>query len=101
MNQIINVELTVNGEEDILVFHIDEEKPLEYYINLNSATNQLEIKKVFSKLLEVLLNDNIELKFMVSEGYSKGLYKDVCKEYVENLQKEIENVKESIETDVQ
>jgi hypothetical protein len=96
MNQIIDVLLTVNGEEDVLIFKLDEEHPDDYVIDLNSDTNQSQLKKVFSKLLELLLVNDIELKYSVVEGYSKGLYKDVCEEYVHDLNSEIASVKTQI-----
>lgn len=97
MNQmVINVQLTVLGEEDVLIFLIDKENPEKYVVGLNSANNQTDIKKVFSKILEILFNNNITLKLEIAEGYSKGLYKDVCGEYINQLQKEISNVKEQL-----
>ncbi|MBQ3603614.1 MAG: hypothetical protein IJA02_07230 [Clostridia bacterium] len=97
MNQIvINVQLTVIGEEDVLVFAIDEENPDKYIISLNSPNNQSEIKKVFSKILEMLFDNDITLQLQIADGYSKGLYKDVCEEYINELQKEISEVKEQL-----
>ena len=97
MNQIeIKVELTVIGDTDVLVFHIDEENPQNYVVNLNSANNQTDIRKVFMKMLEMLFDNDIKLQFDVAEGYSKGLYKDVCTEYISELQREISNVKEKL-----
>ncbi|MEE1126545.1 MAG: hypothetical protein U0L18_11560 [Acutalibacteraceae bacterium] len=97
MSQItINVQLTTQGEEDVLLFLLDDNNPEMYALNLNSDNNQVEIKKIFSKILELLINDDILLDFSIAEGYSKGLYKDVCSEYVAELQKEISSVKESL-----
>lgn len=97
MSQIIDVLLTVNGNEDVLIFKLDEEHPEDYSIDLNSDSNQTQIKKVFSKLLELLLSKDIELKYSVAEGYSKGLYKDVCEEYVNDLNTEIVSVKAQLD----
>ena len=44
---------------------------------------------VFLRLLEI------------QEGYSKGLYKDVCKEYIAELNKELVQVKNSIKKELQ
>lgn len=92
----IKVQLTVVGEEDVLVFLLDDEKPNEYIVSLNSANNQTDIKRVFTKILEMLFDNDITLTFEIAEGYSKGLYKDVCSEYVSELQKEISAVKEQL-----
>ena len=92
----IKVQLTVVGEEDVLAFLLDDEKTNEYIVSLNSANNQTDIKRVFTKILEMLFDNDITLTFEIAEGYSKGLYKDVCSEYVSELQKEISAVKEQL-----
>ena len=51
---------------------------------------------MFSKLLQLLLEENITLKLIIAEGYGKGLYKDVCKEYIDDLNRELAQVKESM-----
>lgn len=93
----INVNLTVMGDVDVLVFHLDEEKPDEYIVNLNSASSQSSLKRVFSKLLNILVEENIKLKFIIDKDYKKGLYKDVCTEYIADLNRELMQVKETIQ----
>ena len=92
----INVVLTVIGETDVLIFDLDDTAPEKYAINLNDSMGQSEIKRVFSKLLEILIDEDITLEFKVAEGYSKGLFRDVCSEYVQDLNREIKQVKETI-----
>lgn len=92
----IKVTLTVIGDSDVLVFYLDEEKPNEYIVNLNNANNQQDIKKVFVKLLEMLFDNDIKLQLEIAEGYSKGLYKEVCTEYINELQKELLDTKEKL-----
>lgn len=94
--RVIDVELTVLGEVDVLIFHFDNESPEKYLINLNSSTNQVEIKEVFAKLLELLIQEDLELKLIIAPGYTKGLYKDVCAEYISDLNREILQVKSNI-----
>lgn len=92
----IDVLLTVMGDSDVLVFNLDTEDPDKYVIDLNDTAGQVKIKEVFSKLLEMLLNEKLTLRFRIAEGYSKELYKDVCSEYIEELNTEIEQVIESV-----
>ncbi len=96
MSQAINVELTVSGQIDVLRFIIEPDNPEQYVINLNDDSNQTELKKVFAKLLELLLEGDVELNFVVASGYTRGLYVEVCKEYIADLNKELSEVKEQL-----
>lgn len=101
MNQNqIEVLLTVVGESDVLNFILDQEKPDEYVVNLNSDTSQSELKKVFSKLLELIIENDVKLVLKIAEGYSKVLYMDVCTVYIDDLNHEISSVAESVRKDV-
>lgn len=92
----IDVTLTVLNEIDVLIFSLDEDNPEKYKINLNSSTSQSEIKDVFAKLLEILIENDILLELKIADGYSKGLYKDVCTEYISDLNREIQQIKITI-----
>lgn len=101
MNQKqIEVLLAVVGESDVLNFILDQEKPDEYVVNLNSDTSQSELKKVFSKLLELIIENDVKLVLKIAEGYSKVLYMDVCTVYIDDLNREISSVAESVRKDV-
>lgn len=95
MNQItLNVKLFAEGEdEDILAFCFEEG---EGRINLNSDACQAQMKEVFSKLVWLSINNDVELSLVIEKGYARGLYKDVCQEYVRELQREMNNVREKI-----
>lgn len=92
----IDVMLTTLEDADVLIFFLDEEHPEGCSVNLNSSSSQNELKCVFSKLLQLLFDDDIMLNLIVSEGYKKGLYKDVCKEYIDDLNRELVQVKQSM-----
>lgn len=90
MNQEINVELTAFGEEDVLVFHLnDEEKENEFVVHLNSDESQTDLKKVFLEIIDMLKNGLVHLNLTIIQNYSKVLYKDVCTEYIDDLNNEI------------
>lgn len=96
----IDVTLTVSADVDVLVFSLDDEYPDAYTLNLNSATSQNELKVVFSKLLQLLMEEDIILQLVIADGYGKGLYKDVCKEYIDDLNRELVQVKESVKKEI-
>ncbi len=100
-NKQIKVILTVKGETDVLVFLLDDESPEKYTINLNDSSSQLQIKEVFSKLLEELLLFDIDLVLEIQEGYSKGLYKDVFTEYISELNKELKQTKSMMKKELE
>ena len=100
-NKQIKVILTVKGETDVLVFLLDDESPEKYTINLNDSSSQLQIKEVFSKLLEELLLFDIDLVLEIQEGYSKGLYKDVFTEYLSELNKELKQTKSMMKKELE
>lgn len=85
----IDVHLTEKDDTDVLVFMLDEENPDMYLVNFNSPSAQAELKNVFVKLLEILTTKDITLKLSVEDGYNRGLYKDVCSEYINDLNREI------------
>lgn len=95
MNQIkLNVKLFAEGEdEDILAFCFAEG---EGRISLNSDSSQVQMMEVFSKLVYLCINNDVELSLEIEEEYKRSLYKDVCQEYVRELQREMNNVREKI-----
>ena len=94
--RVIDVTLTVLSDVDVLVFGLDDKKQYDYTVNLNSATSQNELKNVFSRLLQLLLQEDITLNLVIDKDYGKGLYKDVCREYINDLNRESTQVKASL-----
>jgi len=99
MNQItLNVRLFAEStEDDILAFMFEDE---ECRVNLNMDSCQGELKTVFSKLIILSLENDVKLELKIEDGYSRGLYKDVCSEYIEVSQRELDNVVDKIRREV-
>lgn len=99
MNQImLDVKLFASGkDDDILSFDFENN---ECRVNLNSDSCQSELKKVFSELVMLLLHNDITLNLKIEKGYNRGLYKDVCSEYIKDLQRELEEVKDKIRSEL-
>lgn len=95
MNQkIIEVNLkAINNDVDILEFKFDK---ISLQVNLNDSECQKELKTVFVQLLKELLTSDITLNFKYSDDYNRKMYIDVCEEYINDLNKEIENCKYDI-----
>lgn len=98
MNQeLIKVKLFDNNGIDTLFFAIpgiDGGRS----VNLNDTSGQKDLKLIFEDLLKIISNHDVELKLSVDDSYKKGLYKEVCTEYIEELNKEIKVVRKEIKT---
>lgn len=93
--EMINVRLLDLDGVDTLIFELPETEN-GISVNLNNNEGQNDLKKVFENLL-VLINDHdVELKLEIDEHYKKGLYKEVCAEYIDDLNKEIKSVRREV-----
>ena len=92
--KIIKVELLeLDSDTDVLRFQFIDE-PID--VNLNSQDCQNSLKIVFSTLLNTLVKDDFSLELEVSEGYSRGMYIEVCTEYINDLNRELNEIKEEL-----
>ena len=95
MNQeskVINVHLEKRENKDYLVFGFEEVAE----VCLNDDESQNNLKSIFVKLLTEITKYPIELQFLEKPEYKTGLYIDVCKEYIKDLNKEITNVRKNM-----
>lgn len=95
MNQeikVINVHLEKKDMKDFLIFEFDDAMG----VCLNNEDSQNDLKKVFVKILQELIESPIKLNFVDKSEYNTGLYIDVCKEYIKDLNKEIESTRKNI-----
>lgn len=98
MNQeIIKATLLEQDGIDILRFEIDKE---ELDINLNSPECQNSLKRLFTLILEETLYRKIVIELEVQDGYSRGMYIEVCKEYIKDLNRELGEVTELIKKEI-
>lgn len=88
----IKVKLEKVDKNDFMVFKFDE----NIKVCLNEESGQQDLKRVFSVLLEELLKTSVELEYEENKEYKVGLYIDVCKEYLNDLNKEIFSVYKKI-----
>ena len=95
MNQeskAINVHLEKRENKDYLVFGFEEVAE----VCLNDDESQNNLKSIFVKLLTEITKYPVELQFLENPEYKTGLYIDVCKEYIKDLNKEITNVRKNM-----
>ena len=92
--KVINVELTALDEKtDLLQFKFDDNV---LAVNLNSPLCQNDLKAVFVRLLQMLIENDVSLEFYHADDYSRGMYIEVCKEYINDLNRELTVVKDKI-----
>lgn len=89
--------MALDSDTDILRFHVGE-TPLD--INLNSAECQSSLKDVFAALLNLLIHSDINLQLMVSKDYSRVMYVEVCTEYIKDLNRELEDIKDELRNEL-
>lgn len=86
--RIIKVLLTTLGEDkDILRFCIGEDTFVD--VDLDSTACQTEIKKLFSEIHKIAVAEDVELEFISEEDFPRGLYKDVCEQYILDIAREL------------
>lgn len=90
--KIIKVHLEKREKEDYLVFQFEETKD----VCLNKETSQNDLRAVFANLLTELLKAPLKLEFEDKLDYKTGLYIDVCKEYIKDLNREISSIRKNI-----
>lgn len=90
--KLINVHLESVEDLDYIVFGFETEKR----VCMSDENCQKNLKSVFVTLLENLLTYDIEFKFIDKDEFKKRLFIDVCKEYVNELNREISEVKSNI-----
>lgn len=94
MNQItINAVLQGNENEDLLEFIVNENS---YMVDLNNESCQQSLKNVFAAILNELLENDIFIVFNCQEGYTRGLYKEVCEKVIEDINRELSEIKETL-----
>ena len=95
MNQIIlDIKLYAENEDDDILSFVFGDGERKVYLNSDSCQGQM--KDAFSRLVKISLSNDVQLHLIIDDDYSRGLYKDVCKEYVQELQKELDGVKDRI-----
>lgn len=97
-----DVILEERDTKDVLVFQVDQESyPEGFVVNLNEPNGQNDFMDVFAVILKLLEKEEIEFRLKVADGYSRVLFKDVCKEYIESLNTEIKSMHVKIHEELQ
>ncbi len=77
-----HIEMTVTTNERAQdVFRLKTEpEHIDVVLTEDNGTNDL--KNLFARLLQELFKDDVEIKFVKTDGYKTRIYEDVCREYV-------------------
>ena len=91
-----HIEMTVTTNERAQdVFRLKTEpEHIDVVLTEDNGTNDL--KTLFARLLQELFKDDVEVKFVRTDGYKTRIYEDVCKEYVSVLNQELVTAREKI-----
>lgn len=91
-----HIEMTVTTNERAQdVFRLKTEpEHIDVVLTEDNGTNDL--KNLFARLLQELFKDDVEIKFVKTDGYKTRIYEDVCREYVSVLNQELITAREKI-----
>lgn len=78
------------------VFRLYDDNGIISEISLGKNEGATELKDMFSRLLEALVEDDVRVAYVDTTDYPIGMYKDVCREYVKVLQDEIDRASQEI-----
>ena len=95
MNQvekIFKVHLETKGKDDFMCFGFEEEKT----VCLTSEECQNDLLEIFNVLLKELINSPVKLEYSPNPNFKKGLYIDVCSEYIKDLNREVNSIRKKI-----
>lgn len=91
-----HIEMTVTtNDKSQDVFRL-KTKPEYIDVVLTEDNGTNDLKSLFARLLQELLKDDVEVKFVRTDGYKTRIYEDVCKEYVGVLNQELVTAREKI-----
>lgn len=85
-------------ERDVLSFKISEDTIID--VDLNDANCQNKLKEVFIALFGIQIEDDVVLELETEDGYPRVLYKDVCNEYINDLNNELVDVRRTIQKEL-
>lgn len=76
------------------VFSLLTNPPVD--IDITTTEGSIQLKTMFSTLLEELSKDDVEIVFVKTEGYSVAIYEDVCREYIDVLCQELKQTRDQL-----
>jgi hypothetical protein len=92
-NKKLQVKLYKQGDVDFLEFSVGSKT---HKLNANSEDNQNEIKAMFCDVIPLLEQESLEFVLEIDENYDNKLLVEVATSYIEDLNKEIQNVRDEI-----
>ena len=90
----IEMNVTINERAQDVFRLKTEPEHIDVVLTEDNGTNDL--KTLFARLLQELFKDDVEVKFVRTDGYKTRIYEDVCKEYVSVLNQELVTAREKI-----
>ncbi len=90
----IGITVTTNEKTQDVFRLKTEPEPIDVVLTEDGGTNDL--KTLFTRLLQELFNDDVEIYFVQTDGYKTRIYEDVCMEYVDVLNQELVTARQAI-----
>lgn len=87
----INVILKEYEQKDVLEFQLED----KLLIDINNK-DQSGLRKIFYKIIKKAIEEPFTFELQIADNYTKALYIDVSKEYINQLNAEIKKIIESV-----
>lgn len=87
----VKVMLVSEGDNDYLNILLENKQSLKMNF---SETDQKYLRNIYKEIISYMLENEQKIKFVleVSDGYDNQLFKDVSKEFIDDLNEETEKV---------
>jgi len=76
------------------VFRLKTDTPIDVVVTDDAGTEQ--IQNMFIYLLDKLISNDVEIEFEKTPDYGNEMYENVCKDYIQSLNRELKEAREAL-----
>ena len=96
-SEVVKIETRLFQEDDTCKLEFIFSSDDKIIIDTEEPDNQKKLKRVFNKIIELLLEKDIEIKDLQKDGGSE-MAKEVFSDYIESLKKEVQGIRDEIKS---
>lgn len=96
-SEVVKIETRLFQEDDTCKLEFIFSSDDKIIIDTKEPDTQKKLKRVFNKIIELLLEKDIEIKDLQKDGGSE-MAKEVFSDYIESLKKEVQGIRDEIKS---